>query len=406
MKTLAGNPYLRVRNGEISLDSVRLKTLLEDFQTPLMVFIENRIRENIRNFNTVFGEVFDHYEGYYSVKANYLHSINEIISNENLGAEVISLPELKVALEAGYSPDKIIAGGPYLSEPLLHACLDHLIKEIVIYNLDDIVRVNNYAKKHEKHQDLCLRINPLKYESKLGIRINSENCKALKEVLDKCSHIKITTILSHYGSQMNSLRQYLNNVKVIVKSMKLLEENGIIIPNINLGGGFPEATVMPKHQLKKISRGIKKHLTQNNLRYETIYFEPGRYIVGDAAVFIASVIKTTKNRWVVINIGNNICPKFARCSLRFYNASRIENAHKYKASIAGIIPTDQDVLVKDYFLTEEIEIEDTFLITNVGAYCLTFSNRFPYRLPKILLVKDDQRTLLFDQKSDKDFSIY
>jgi diaminopimelate decarboxylase len=406
VKTLAGNPYLKVKDGNISIDSVEISSVLEEFETPLMIFIENRIRDNIRRFINVFNETFDKFQGYYSVKANYLPSINKIVSSEGLGAEVISLPELNVALDAGFSPGHIIAGGPYLTEKLIHKCLKLSIKEIVIYNLNDILRVNKQAKDLNTRQDLCLRINPMKYESKLGVKINNENSGALKDILSKCSQVKITTILSHYGSQMNSLQQYLKNVRVTIDSLKMLEKHGITVNNLNLGGGFPEATVMPKHQLEKISDGIKKRIDEQKIDYNTIYFEPGRYIVGDAAVFLAKIIKTTRNRWIVINIGNHICPKFARCSLRFYNASRIERAHKYKASIAGIIPTDQDVLVKDYFLTEDIELDDKILITNVGAYCLTFSNRFPYRLPKILLVRDDQYRLLFDQRNDRDFSIY
>lgn len=406
MKTLAGNPYLKVEDGNVSIDSITIKTILKDFETPLMIFIENRIRDNIRRFNRVFSDTFKNFRGYYSVKANYLPTINEIISSEDLGAEIISLPELNVALESGFPPEKIIAGGPYLSDALIDKCLTHSIKEIVIYNLDDIKRVERRAKKHKINQDLCLRINPMKYESKLGVKIVDENCKTLKTILNNCSHIKITTILSHYGSQMNSVKQYLKNVKVVADSLKLLESYGIDVKNLNLGGGFPEATVMPEHQLEKVASSIRTHINKQNVDYEKIYFEPGRYIVGDAAVFIAKVIKTTINRWIVINIGNHICPKFARCSLRFYNVSRIDRAQKYKTSIAGIIPTDQDVLAKDYFLTEKIKCDDKILITNVGAYCLTFSNRFPYRLPKILLVNGNQWQLLFDQKKDKDFSIH
>lgn len=406
MKNLAGNPYLKVENGNISIDSVRIDALLENFETPLMIFIEKRIRDNIRRFNQVFGKTFKNFKGYYSVKANYLLPINKVISTENLGAEIISLPELNLTLDAGYPPERIIAGGPYLSDALINKCLQHSIKEIVIYNLNDIERVERHAKELNTHQDLSLRINPMKYESKLGVKIIDENCKTLKKILENCSHIRITTILSHYGSQMNSVKQYLKNVNVVAESLELLEKYGINIRNLNLGGGFPEATVMPEHQLEKVARGIRKHINKQNINYETIYFEPGRYIIGDAAVFIAKIIKTTKNRWIVINIGNHICPKFARCSLRFYNASRIDRAQKYKTSIAGIIPTDQDVLAKDYFLTEDIEYDDKILITNVGAYCLTFSNRFPYRLPKILLINDNQWQLLFDHKKDKDFSIY
>jgi diaminopimelate decarboxylase len=406
MKRLAGNPYLKVKGKITIIDSISINKLLNNYGTPLMVFLENRIRDNIKRFNGVFSSIFEHYRAFYSIKANYLPHINKIISTENIGAEIISLPELKVALEAEYPPEHIIVGGPYLSDQLIKHSIKHSIKEIVVYNLKDLEKVDSYAKESDLCQNVCLRINPMKYESKLGLKINSETSLTIKRILDKCNNIEITTILSHYGSQMNHPNQYFDNTDLLINALNILKNQGIFINNINFGGGFPEATVIPKEQLEKIGIGIKRKLEKNQIKYENIYFEPGRYIVGDSAVFIANVINRTGDRWIFIDVGNHICPKFARCSLRFYNASQIEKAQKYKTSIAGIIPTDQDVLAKDYFFTKEININDKVLITNVGAYCLTFSNRFPYRLPRIILIKDDDIREIFDQKEAVDFSIY
>ena len=134
-----------------------------------------------------------------------------------------------------------------------------------------------------------------------------------------------------------------------------------------------------------------------------------RHISGKERRWLKKIFKRGKGsasyRALVILLATNICPKFARCSLRFYNASVINAPHKYKTSIAGIVPTDQDVLVKDYFFTKRINVDDLILITNVGAYSLTFSNRFPYALPSIFKIKGSEFTKIFDPIEDKDFSI-
>ncbi|MFW9882600.1 MAG: hypothetical protein ACFFG0_56785, partial [Candidatus Thorarchaeota archaeon] len=219
-------------------------------------------------------------------------------------------------------------------------------------------------------------------------------------------NIKINSILSHYSTQMNDINQFKQNASSIAKNLKLLSNRGISIDNINLGGGFPEAIIMPENQLKHIASEIKITLEKFEIDYKKIYFEPGRYFIGDAGLFISKIVKLGENRWIFLNIGNHICPKFARSSLRFYNASQIDKPHKYKTSIAGIVPTDQDVLAKDYFFTEYLKEEDLVLVTNTGAYCLTFSNRFPYRLPKILLINENSITPIFDPQIDGDFSIF
>ena len=45
------------------------------------------------------------------------------------------------------------------------------------------------------------------------------------------------------------------------------------------------------------------------------------------------------------------------------------------------------------------------MIPNVGAYTLTFSNRFPYPLPNIFIVKSNEISKIFDNSIKKDFSL-
>ncbi|MFX1389678.1 MAG: diaminopimelate decarboxylase family protein [Promethearchaeota archaeon] len=405
MKKISGNPFLKKETGKVSIDSVDLSEITQQYKTPIMIFLENRIRENIRIFNVVFNSEFENFECFYSFKANFLPEICQIIHSERIGAEIVGLPELKLALKIGFPPEKIMIGGPYLTEKLIELSIKYQVKEIIIYDINDLKKVNDIAKRFNHIQDICIRVNSQKFASKLGVIFDNKNIIALKKAILDYKYIKIKSILSHYSTQMNDIKQYRENANVIASNLKNLREHGIKIDNINFGGGFPEATVMHQNQLINIAKEIKKVLEKYGIIYETIYFEPGRYFVGDAGLFIAKVVRVSENRWVFLDIGNHICPKFARCSLRFYNASKVSEPHKFKTSIAGIIPTDLDVLAKDYFFNETVTEGDLVIVTNTGAYCLTFSNRFPYILPKILLINVDNIKIIFDPEQDKDFSI-
>ncbi|MFW9936555.1 MAG: alanine racemase [Candidatus Thorarchaeota archaeon] len=405
MKKLSGNPFLQKLDNKILIDQVPFDKILDISELPIMIFLENRIRENVRNFNETFRKVFSNFQGFYSFKANFLPEICQIIHSEGVGAELVGILELNLALKLGFPSNKIIVGGPYLSNELIEESVRNEVKEIIIYNLKDIERINKTAIKFKKLQNICLRINSQKYRSKLGVELSDRNLKYLNSLSRKLKNVKFTTILSHYTTQMNNLDQYKKNIKNIAQTLQILNKQKILIENVNLGGGFPEASIMHKSQLEQIAIQMKNILDSYELNYNNIYFEPGRYFVGDAGVFLTSITKVTNNRWIFLNIGNNICPKFARNSLRFYNASKINYPHKYKTSIAGIMPTDQDVLAKDFFLTEKLDEQDIILITNVGAYTLTFSNRFPYILPKIFLLKGDEIKKIFDPIKDHDFSI-
>ncbi|TFG03492.1 MAG: hypothetical protein EU542_02100 [Promethearchaeota archaeon] len=405
MKEVSGNKYITKRGDLLYLDDVEIEQILKSYETPIAIFLEARIRDNIRTIKSLAQNIFKNASIFYSFKSNYLYDVCKIIKTEGIGAELISLPELNLALNLGFSTNKIIAGGPYLNDKFIELCIINNIEEIVIYSLKDIERINEIAKSHNKVQKLCLRINSQKYDTRLGTKLLEHELSQIQLLKRKCNNVQFKSILSHYSTQMNNVNQFIKNAEILIKAYNKLKSSGVKIKNINFGGGFPEASVMPKTQLKKIFSELYKILRDRDIDYEKVYFEPGRFIVGDAGIFIAEVVNKTEDRWIFLNIGNNICPKFSRSSLRFYNASRIAQAHKFKTSIAGIIPTDQDVLAKNYFFTEDIEIGDKILITNTGAYTLTFSNRFPYELPSILLIDGTKIRNIFNPKTDHDFSL-
>ena len=406
MKIIAGNPYLKKDQGKFYFDELEYSILEKDFSTPYFVFFENRIKDNINIFNSVFSSHFERYEAFYSFKANYLHEICIIIKEGNFGAEIISLPELELALNLNFSPNKIIVGGIYLTDQLILKCLNNNIKEIIAYSLSDIKRINSLAKNCNKTQKICLRINSGKYDARIGIEINERTINKLHLILSECKNIELTTVLSHFSTQMNSIDLLKKNCISLLENLKKLHKKlHIDIKNINFGGGFPEAVVFKKKRLEDFALNLKKLLQDHNFSHLNVYLEPGRFIVGDAGILISKIINTTDNRWIFLNIGNYIVPKFARCNLRFYNLNNLNESYNAKTSFAGIIPSDQDVLAKDYSFTPTVKIGGKILITNVGAYCLTFSNRFPYKLPTILLVKGKEYKIIFNPTEHHDFSL-
>ncbi|MFX0072579.1 MAG: alanine racemase, partial [Candidatus Hermodarchaeota archaeon] len=234
MKKLSGNPYLKAVNGNLFMDQVELTELLKVSNTPIMIFLENKIRSNLKTFNKVFKSIFKNFECYYSLKANYLPEICTIIQSEGVGAEAIGLPELKLALITKFSSDKILVGGPYLPDVLIEKAIKNQVREIIVYDLKDLKRINLTAQKNNRVQDICVRINSQKYGSRLGVFFDNENLSELKEKIQECKNIRVVSILSHYTSQMNNIEQFKKNLKSIIDNLQYLTRNGINIKNINL----------------------------------------------------------------------------------------------------------------------------------------------------------------------------
>ena len=68
MKNISGNPYLTSDSDGIFIDSVSFSEIVKQFKTPLLIFLENRIRENIKTFIDVFSSEFENFQCFYSFK--------------------------------------------------------------------------------------------------------------------------------------------------------------------------------------------------------------------------------------------------------------------------------------------------------------------------------------------------
>ncbi len=406
---LYGNKFLNIKENELVLDGINVKNLIEKYSTPSFVFLQKKIEENIKKINDCFSSVFTNSQGFYSTKANYLPEIISIVKNQNFGTEIVGLPELKILKKIGFPFEKVIAGGPYLPNDFLAEIIKTHVKYLVVYDLDDIVRIQEIIQEFGTYkQDILIRIQSQKYTGRLGIVLNEPNLKNLKDIFDKCPNLQYKGILAHRGTQLNSIDDYMKNFQLLIENaIKIKKFVGWDTSILNIGGGFPNADSIKKNQLIAILKKFKEKLLKNNLNSCSIFYEPGRFIVGDTGFALASVIKYDKiHRTAFLDIGNNYIPKFMKSSLRFYNISKIFESPNKPIDFMGNIPSDQDILVKNYNFTPSIQTGDYILIANVGAYALTWSIRFPYPNPSIILIESDQIKEIHNQNSPNDFSIH
>lgn len=393
---LYGNKYVNIRNDQLYLDKISVSKMVDDNGTPCFMFLENKIRENITQIQTCFQGIFPKTAGFYSIKANYLPEIIEIVKNMNFGAEIISDFELNLLIQCHFPPSHIIAGGPYLPESFLIQLLSYGISLIVVYDLDDLMKIARVqaSKPQFSKIEIILRFTNPKYTGRHGIRYTLKNIQYIKEFIEQNPQIRIVGIASHLGTQMNSYEEYRSNFRFLNDIYQTLQNNSKLkqtIQYINIGGGFPNADSLPYKQLTEIFSKLKKefdHLDWNSL---SLLYEPGRYILGDAGFCTASIIKLDQEyHTAILNIGTQFIPKFMKSSLRFYDIDKIIDSPNSPIDFMGPIPSDEDLMIKKYYFPPSVAKGDRVLIANVGAYALTFSTRFPYNTPHLFLITGDQ----------------
>lgn len=392
-KQLYGNKYVNVEDGKLKISNFSCLDLAKKWETPIFLFLEEKIQENINYISSIFSEIFPQSQGFYSVKSNYLQKTAEIVKEEQFGAEIVSLTELQMLKRIGFDHTKIIVGGPYLPDKFLMQIVQMQIPYIVIYDLIDISRISqtitkilggnsNYCPK------ILLKFQTKKYTSRHGLHNNEETYKSISEIFKKNTNVEYTGVLSHFGTRLKTWLQYEENMKNLIEIVQKIKKiSGLSSKILDIGGGFSNADSLKEKEFRTYLLGCKNMLYQAGFQNFIIFYEPGRFIVEDTGFCIAEVIRVDPiHKVVFLNIGNNYIPKFMKSSLRFYNATRITETPNTPFDFMGNIPSDQDILIKNYNFTKSVSRGDIIVIANVGAYALTWSTRFPYSFPNILFL--------------------
>lgn len=398
---LFGNPYVNIINNQLVIDKVPVNLIATQYGTPTFIFLSNKIRDNIQKIKHIFQEIFPNSLGFYSTKANYLQEILRIVNQEEFGAEIISSTELHLLKKSQFPHNRILAGGPYLPEDFLQEVIESGLKYFVCYDIEDLPRIQKILASYPtKKIQIILRFTSPKFTGRQGIPFLSENIEKIASTLSVCPQLEFEGILSHLGTQLNTDQDYLHNIAFLMEIADKLESQCGLNANIfDMGGGFPNADALKMDRLSVILSKVKDSLSQNGWDHVQIFYEPGRFIVGDTGFCLARILKyDLVNRTAFLDIGNQFIPKFMKSAIRFYDVDKITEHPNFPIDFMGPMPSDQDILLKNYNFPPHVASGDRVLIANVGAYALTFSTRFPYPFPLILSIDGDQMNVIHHRK--------
>lgn len=356
--------------------------------------LEQRIRENCRTFLNSAKKYLTT-RIYYSYKANYLASICRIIKEEGIGAEIATEFEYEVALQSQVDPKSIILSAPYKPSALLQKVVADGIGLILLSHPDEVTDLTKCATLDEK-QTIGMRLRSPRPNKQLGFSGTKESILELIDLMGKAENLSLTTLQLHIGTQLDE-QIFRDGIEYLINAANQFEQQGISISQLDFGGGFPEASNLPEEELDNLFLLLFETLKERGWANVTCIFEPGRYLVGDAGVVLTQIISLFEvegEPWIMLNTGNHHCPKFSNSKFRFELIDHMSDPHDTPISIAGCLPTDLDVFSKRLPFTKSVKKGDYLAIFNAGAYTFSWSTRFSYPFPPIILVNGEQASPL------------
>ena len=357
-----------------------IKRKFSTAQTPFLVFDVHRLLENYR----LFSRRLKGAEVFYPVKCNDHRRILELLHDWGSGFEAASWGEIEALLAMGVRPERIIFGATIKDGK-------HVAKAyregVSLYACDSRAEISKLAKAAPGCRvylrlavpDQGASVFPL--SEKFGA--HPEEAVALLCEAEKAD-LKPVGLSFHVGSQCLNPSVWWLAVATAAQVWNRARAAGIELSLLNLGGGIPVSYAHPVLDKEVFLSNLNLAVRSHFHRQPRLIIEPGRSLVGDVAVMVASVIGKARRgdrEWLYLDAGiYQGLVEAAQERERFSYLVYAEGQGPLRRYCLGGPTCDAgDVVARDVVLPE-LSCGDRVYIMSAGAYsnvCSTTFNGFP-----------------------------
>jgi len=329
---------------------------------------------------------------HYAIKANPMPALIQRIAPLVDGLDVASLLELQLALATGILPHNISFAGPGKKDNELAAALAAGIV-LNVESRSELMRLERIQARTGQVARIALRVNPDFHLRASGMTMGGGSqqfgidAEQVGEVAQSIQHSKLVGLHIFTGSQNLKIEALQQNVSHTFRTAAaIVKELGVELEHLNIGGGlgipyFPADEALA---LTEYGAHLAQEVSEWKRQFPTcrFIFESGRYLVGEAGLFVTRVIdkKTSRGKtFLVVDGGLHhhlaASGNFGQVMRRNYPISVVRhksNATMENVNIVGPLCTPLDILGRDVELPA-CETDDLIAIYQSGAYGLTAS---------------------------------
>ncbi len=388
------------------IDGVAVKSLIEQFGSPLFVISERTIRRTYQNSVRAFKTRYPKVQFAWSYKTNYINAVCNVFHQEGSWAEVVSGFEYRKALGNGVPGNKIIFNGPEKTADELRMAInnDSLIH---IDHFDELYMLIEISEAMNKKPRVAIRVNMDTgiYPMWDRFGFNYENGTAWNAInkIVASGKMTLTGLHCHVGTFMLSTNAYAIAVgKLSDLAWNCKSQLNTTIQYLDMGGGFPSANTLRGAYLPgsdtipsvdEFAEAITSALLNVGFKTEELpllILESGRVLIDEAGFLLGSVLANKRlsdgRRATIMDFGVNLL------FTSFWYEHKISPAqdfthHTEDMVLYGPLCMNIDV-VRESVNLPLLNRGDHVVVHKVGAYNMTQWMQFIQMRPNVVMIDE------------------
>ena len=393
----------------IHLDGIAVKSLLQDYGSPLFVISERILRDTFDRASRAFTTRYPKVQFAWSYKTNYLDAVCRIYHQMGSWAEVVSGFEYDKALHNGVPGNKVIFNGPDKTlEDLRKAITNDSL--IHIDHLDELYSIIGLAGEMNRRPRVAVRVNMDTGVYPMWDRFgfNYENGQAW-DAINKIMHsekLELAGLHTHIGTFMLTSQAYATAAgRLSELAIAIRKKFNHSIKYIDLGGGFASKNTLKGAYFPgtDASPGFDDYAEAITTVLVNAGFEPGnmplliletgRALIDDAGFLLGTVVANKRlsdgRRNTIVDVGVNIL------FTSFWYDHRVSPAQESTTYVEDTVlygPLCMNIdVIRENVSLPLLNKGDHFVIHSVGAYNMTQWMQFITLRPEVVLIGTDDK---------------
>jgi ornithine decarboxylase len=300
-----------------------------------------------------------------------------------LGAsfEIASAAELADLVEMGVAPADVLFSNPVKVPEHVRAAWVAGVWRFAVDSPAELDKVVAFAPGAAVYVRLCTAAagSAVPSEGKFGV-----DASTARALLGRAATLGLRPygITFHVGSQMTDPSAWEDAIERAGELMSALLDDGIRIALLDLGGGFPARYDTDNPDLATYAKHIR-FAVDAYLPYPVeLVVEPGRALVAEAGVMVATVIGVALRggvRWAHLDVGafNGLMEALETGNrLRYPVSDSRRSTAQIPFHLTGPTCDSQDTVLRDVALSADLAVGDRVHIHVAGAYTTGYASRF------------------------------
>jgi diaminopimelate decarboxylase len=396
--------HFQRKRGVLHAEKIPLDRLAERYGTPLYVYSTATLTRHWRVLHRSLAGI--RHVVCYAVKANSNLAVLSLFARLGSGFDIVSGGELYRVRKAGGDPRKVVFSGVGKRDDEIAFALEAKVRVLNVESAPELGRISVVARRLGVRAPIALRVNPdvdpkthpyistgLR-ENKFGIAV--AEARRLYALAAKDPALEVKGIACHIGSQITTVRPFLDAIARLLALAKDVERMGIRVEHLDVGGGLgiPYAEGDAPPHPDEYGAAIRRAL--ESFRGEVL-LEPGRVLVGNAGILLTEVLyvkRSGRKTFVVVDAAMN---DLVRPS--FYDAHHeIEpvgpaGGREIVADVVGPVCESSDFLAKGRRMPEP-RPGDLLAVRSAGAYGFAMASNYNARPRAAEVLVDGDRALV------------